>query len=163
VTREFVPDRSNRGRVLHAVRKQGRVFSDGSAVLPAAELAARAGMGRGARNEFLLRNAVDQLIREGYLTRVEGSVDSTGYPWYPAVDGQKPAGMVFYAPLVEPADPFEGLEGDRHEHLVNGFVRKLPPGAHASERQVSLHQQVESDPLAPGYTYVKKHQRGTNP
>ncbi|WP_433378292.1 hypothetical protein ACQPZX_11415 [Actinoplanes sp. CA-142083] len=163
VTREFVVDKSNRGRVLHAVRKQGRVFDDGNAVLPSSELAARTGMGRGKRNEFLLRNAVDQLIREGYLTRVEGSVDSTGYPWYPAVEGQKPAEMLFYAPLVEPADPFEGLEGDRHEHLVNGFVRKLPPGAHASERQVTLHQQVEANPLEPGYTYVKKHQRGTNP
>ena len=163
VTREFVLDKSNRGRVLHAVRKQGRVFDDGNAVLPSSVLAAKTGMGRGARNEFLLRNAVDQLIREGYLTRVEGSVDATGYPWYPAVDGQKPADMLFYAPLVEPADPFEGLEGDRHEHLVNGFVRKLPPGAHASERQVTLHQQIESDPLEPGYTYVKKHHRGTNP
>lgn len=161
VTREFVADKSNRGRVLHAVRRQGRVFEDGSAVLPSAVLAARTGLARGKRNEFLLRNAVDQLIREGYLTRVDGSVDSTGYPWYPAVEGQKPAEMLFYAPLVEPADPFEGLEGDRHEHLVNGFVRKLPPGAHASERQVTLHQQVESDPLEPGYTYVKKHHRGT--
>jgi hypothetical protein len=162
VTREFVADRSNRARVLHAVRKQGRVFDDGNAVLPSSVLAATTGMGRGARNEFLLRNAVDQLIREGYLTRVDGSVDSTGYPWYPAVEGQKPAEMLFYAPLVEPADPFEGLEDDRHEHLVNGFVRKLPPGAHASERQVTLHQQIESDPLEPGYTYVKKHHRGTN-
>ena len=165
VTREFVADSSNRGRVLFDVRKQGRVFADGSAVLPEERL----GFGRGARNAFLLRNAVDQLIREGYLTRVSGSVDSTGYPWYPAVEGQKPADMMFYAPLVEPADPFEGLDGDRHEHLVNGFVRKLPPGAHASPRQVTLHQQaweeeeIERNPLEPGYTYVKRHHRGTNP
>jgi hypothetical protein len=161
VTREFDAGKSNRGQVLQAVRRQGRVFEDGSAVLPEAGLAAQSGLGRGARGKFLLTHAVDQLIREGYLTRVDGSVDSTGYPAYPAVDGQKPAAMLFYAPLVE-----EGMypgedesDPDRADHLVNGFVRKLPPGAHASERQVELHQQIESDPLAPGYTYVKKHHR----
>jgi hypothetical protein len=168
VTRECEPGRSNRGLVLHAVRRQGRVFADGSAVLAEAGLAAHCGLGRGARGTFLLRNAVDQLIREGYLTRVTGSVDSAGYPGYPAVDGQKTAEMLFYAPLVEPADPDEG-EGEggaRQEHLVNGFVRKLPPGAHASERQVSLHEraveeeQIAALPLTPGYTFVKKHHRG---
>jgi hypothetical protein len=167
VTREFDAGKSNRGRVLHAVRRQGRVYDDGSAVLPEAGLAAHCGLGRGARGQFLLGHAVDQLIREGFLTRVPGSVDATGYPMYPAVDGQKPAEMLFYAPLVE-----EGLypgedesDPDRAEHRVNGFVRKLPPGAQASEKQVTLHQQaveedgIEADPLAPGYTYVKKHHR----
>jgi hypothetical protein len=169
VTREFTPDRSNRGQVLHAVRRVGRVFEDGSAVLPEAGLAAHCGLGRGARGSFLLRNAVDQLIREGYLTRVPGSVDGAGYPSYPAVDGQKTAEMLFYAPLVEPA-PYPGDDPgaddvDRHEHWVNGFVRRLPPGAQPSEKQLTLHEQaVESEqlaasPLAPGYTFVKKHHR----
>jgi hypothetical protein len=158
VTRSFEAGRSNRGQVLYAVRRQGRVFEDGSAVLPEARLTALAGLGRGARGKFLLDNALDQLIREGFLTRVDGSVDATGYPSYPAVDGQKPAAMLFYAPLVE-----EGFYpgSDRAEHLVNGFVRKLPAGAHASEKQLTLHQQAleEADPLEPGYTYVKKHHR----
>ncbi|MGA5302586.1 hypothetical protein ACPCHT_21845 [Nucisporomicrobium flavum] len=169
VTRELAPDTSNRGRVLRAVRRQGRVFDDGSAVLPESELAGHCGLGRGARGAFLLRNAVDQLIREGYLTRVEGSVTSAGYPSYPAVDGQKVAEMLFYAPLVEPA-PWPGEDedddgADRAEHLVHGFVRKLPPGARPSEKQVTLHEraveeeQIEPSPLAPGYTYVKKHHR----
>ena len=91
VTREFDAGKSNRGQVLHAVRKLGRVFSDGSAVLAESGLAAHCGLGRGAKGTFLLRNAVDQLIREGYLTRVPGSVDTAGYPSYPAVDGQKSA------------------------------------------------------------------------
>jgi hypothetical protein len=43
---------------------------------------------------------------------------------------------------------------------VNGFVRRLPPGAQPSERQVSLHEQIAEMPLAPGYTFVKKHHRG---
>jgi len=172
VTREFEAGTSNRGQVLHAVRRQGRVFADGSAVLAESGLAAKCGLGRGARGAFLLRNAVDQLIREGYLTRVPGSVDSTGYPSYPAVAGQKPAEMLFYAPLVEPApypdDPDAAAEGGaRNDHLVNGFVRKLPPGARASEKQVDLHEraveseQVAGGPLAPGYTFVTKHHRGT--
>jgi hypothetical protein len=173
VTRSSRPGKSNRGQVLHAVRKQGRIFSDGSAVLPEAGLAAQCGLGRGAKGAFLLKNAVDQLIREGYLTRVTGSVDSAGYPSYPAVDGQKSAEMLFYAPLVEPApmpgDPeFDGDEdaegADRREHWVNGFVRKLPPGAQPSEKQLTLHERaVETAEVAaklePGYTFVKKHHR----
>jgi hypothetical protein len=167
VTREFEPGPSNRAKVLHAVRRQGRVFDDGSAVLPESELARTCGLGRGARGAFLLKNALDQLIREGYLTRVPGSVDSSGYPSYPAVDGQKAAEMLFYAPLVElgayPDDlDVAGAEGaERRDHWVNGFVRRLPPGAQPSERQVALHDRAaESEPLAPGYTYVKKHHRG---
>ena len=171
VTREFSVDPSNRAQVLHAVRRQGRIFSDGSAVLAESGLAAQCRLGRGARGSFLLRNAVEQMIREGYLTRVPGSVDAAGYPSYPAVDGQKPAEMLFYAPLVEPApypgdpDAADGEGADRRDHWVNGFVRRLPPGAQPSEKQLTLHEQaVESDqvaasPLAPGYTFVKKHHR----
>jgi hypothetical protein len=162
VTREFEAGPSNRGRVLAAVRRQGRVFDDGSAVLAEDGLAALTGLGRGAKAAFLLRNAVDQLIREGYLTRVEGSVESSGYPWYPAVAGQKPVDMLFYAPLVEPADPDDDEASERRDHLVHGFVRKLPRGAHASEKQATLREQVDGAPLEPGYTYVKKHHRGTS-
>jgi hypothetical protein len=78
VTREFDAGGSNRGQVLHAVRRRGRVFDDGSAVLPEEELPRHCGLGRGARGAFLLRNALDQLTREGYLTRVPGSVDTSG-------------------------------------------------------------------------------------
>ena len=158
VTREIEAGPSNRGKVLYAVRKQGRIFDDGSAVLPEEGLAARCGLGRGARGAFLLKNAVDQLIREGYLTRVAGSADSAGYPSYPAAEGQKPAGLLFYAPLIEEVpDP---SEDPRLEHAVNSFVRKLPPGSHASERQQALHEQVTETSLEPGYTFVKKHHRG---
>jgi hypothetical protein len=143
------------------------VFEDGSAVLAEAELPRHGGLGRGAKGAFLLKNALDQLIREGFLTRVDGSVDSSGYPSYPAVEGQKAAEMLFYAPMVEPA-PYPGDPGfddgdapgsERREHWVNGFVRRLPPGAQPSERQVSLHEQLTEAPLAPGYTFVKKHHR----
>jgi hypothetical protein len=174
VTREFDPGPSNRGRVLNAVRRQGRVFEDGSAVLPEEKVGALSGLGRGAKNAFLLRNAVDQLIREGFLTRVRGSADSAGYPSYPPAEGQKAADMLFYAPLVEPAflpgeeddgDP-DGEYGDRRDHWVRGFVRRLPPGATPSEKQLSAHEraveneQIGAGELAPGYTFVKKHHRG---
>jgi hypothetical protein len=102
---------------------------------------------------------------------VPGSVDPAGYPSYPAVEGQKDAEMLFYAPLVEPA-PYPGAPGsddgdggERHEHWVNGFVRRLPPGAQPSEKQRTLHEQaveedeVDAGPLAPGYTFVKRHHR----
>ncbi|GAA0715834.1 hypothetical protein Drose_23525 [Dactylosporangium roseum] len=165
VTREFDPGRSNRGQVLHAIRRLGRVFEDGSAVFAESELAARCGLGRGTRGTFLLRNAVEQLIREGYVTRVPGSVDPAGHPSYPAVDGEEPAEMLFYAPLVEPA-PHPGDDGtERRDHWVNGFVRKLPAGSQPSERQLALHrqavenEQIDAVPLTPGYTFVKKHHR----
>jgi hypothetical protein len=159
VTREFDAGTSNRGQVLYAVRKHGRVFDDGSALLPEAGLAARTGLGRGTRGTFLLRNALDQLIREGYLTRVTGSLDASGYPAYPAVSGQKTADMLFYAPMVEPA-PYPGEDEAGREYWVSGFVRKLPRGSQPSERQVALHEQVTETELEPGYTFVKKHRRG---
>ncbi|GAA4259402.1 hypothetical protein [Dactylosporangium darangshiense] len=169
VTREVAPGVSNRGKVLQAVRRLGRVFDDGSAVFPEAQLVRRGGLGRGARGTFLLRNAVEQLIREGFVTRVEGSVDGGGNPSYPAIDGEEPAEMLFYAPLIEPAavpGDDEGGEGsERREHWVSGFLRKLPPGAQPSPRQLSLHrqavdsEQIDDVPLAPGYTFVKKHHR----
>ncbi|WP_127506581.1 hypothetical protein [Actinoplanes solisilvae] len=154
VTRDYEPDQSNRAKVLHTVRKLGRVFDDGSAVISEDLLAKR--FGRGAKAAFLLRNALDQLIREGFLTRVEGSVDSAGHPSYPAVDGKPVTEMVFYAPMVEPI-PAESARGD---HWVSGFVRKLPRGAQPSEKQLDLYRAAENEqPLAPGYTFVQKHHR----
>ncbi|WP_250030018.1 hypothetical protein [Paractinoplanes maris] len=159
VTRDYEPDKSNRAKVLHTVRKMGRVFEDGSAVLSEDLLSRRSGLGRGAKAAFLLRNAVDQLIREGFLTRVTGSVDPAGHPSYPAVEGEALTEMVFYAPMVEPI-PFESHRGD---HWVSGFIRKLPRGAQPSEKQMALYREaVENEgigPLAPGYTFVKKHHR----
>lgn len=157
VTREYGPVTSNRGRVLHAIRRQGRVFDDGSAALAESEVARWCGLGRGAKGRFLVRNAVDQLIREGFLMRVEGSLDPSGYPSYPAVAGQKPADLLFYAPMVDEVLIPGG--SDRPEHWVHGFVRKLPPGAQASEKQVTLHEQVDPTPLEPGYTFVRRHPR----
>jgi hypothetical protein len=163
VTHEFTPGESNRDQVLATVRRQGRVFEDGTAVFPSDELAARSGLGRGKKGTFLLRNAVEQLIREGYVTRVEGSTGDDGELSYPAVDGEEPTELLFYAPLIEPT-PLPS-EGERHEHWVNGFVRKLPPGAQPSPKQLSLHQRaienedVNEQQLAPGYTFVRRHHR----
>ncbi|WP_327003750.1 hypothetical protein OHA72_53265 [Dactylosporangium sp. NBC_01737] len=169
VTREHTPGNANWSKVLSTVRRLGRVFDDGSAVFPEADLLKRSRLGRGDRAAFLLRNAVEQLLREGYVTRVVGSVDATGHPSYPGVDGEEPAEMLLYAPLVEPAphpdDAVHGEGADRREHWVNGFLRKLPPGAQPSERQLSLHQQIveqeelDDAELPPGYTFVKKHHR----
>ncbi|MEV0568412.1 hypothetical protein [Dactylosporangium sp. NPDC050588] len=167
VTRDYKPGAANWSKVLHTIRHLGHVLDDGSAVFAEADLPRRSGLGKGSRGTFLLRNAVDQLLREGYVTRVDGSVDATGHPSYPALDGDEPAEMLLYAPLVEPAPhPDEpGEPSDRREHWVNGFLRRLPPGAHASERQLSLHQQtveqeeLDEAELPPGYTFVKKHHR----
>ncbi len=171
VTRDFDPRPSNRGQVLKTIRKLGRVFDDGSAVFPEELLAKQSGLGRGQKGAFLLKNAVDQLIREGYITRVAGSVDAAGHPSYPLVDGDEPVDLLFYAPLVDPAphpsepDDEDGEHADRREHWVKGFIRKLPPGAQPSEKQMAAYlravenDQIDEDALAPGYTFVKKHHR----
>jgi len=171
ITREFDPGLSNRGQVLNAVRRLGRVFDDGSAVFPEAELPAHCGLGRGKKGTFLLRNAVDQLLREGYVTRVTGSTGPDSELNYPAVDGEETLDLLFYAPLVEeaplpePGGESHGEGGERREHWVNGFVRRLPPGAHASRKQFTLHQQaiekedIDGFTLEPGYTFVKRHHR----
>ncbi|GLY07153.1 hypothetical protein Acsp01_75320 [Actinoplanes sp. NBRC 101535] len=171
ITRDFDPGISNRGQVLRTIRQLGRVYDDGSAVFPEVDLPKRSGLGRGAKGAFLLKNAVDQLIREGYVTRVPGSLDDEGKPVYPAAEGADVVDMLFYAPLIEPVDaPGEHGEGtgegyDRRDHWVAGFIRKLPPGAEPSTKQLELHQraveneQIGSGALAPGYTFVKKHHR----
>jgi hypothetical protein len=170
VTADVAEGPSNRSKVLHAVRRLGHVFDDGSAVFPEADLLARAGLGRGTRGAFLLRNAVDQLIREGFVTRVAGTLDATGRPHFPAAAGEDSVELLFYAPLIEPAahpdEPGDdGDPADRREHWVKGFLRKLPPGARPSPRSLALYQraveldQVPDEPLAPGYTYVQKHHR----
>jgi hypothetical protein len=70
--------------------------------------------------------------------------------------------MLFYAPMIEEArDPDDPDGPDDEGHWVKPFVRKLPPGAQPSDRQVALHEQVTEEPLEPGYTFVKKHHRGT--
>ncbi|MBW6435619.1 hypothetical protein KZ829_17910 [Actinoplanes hulinensis] len=173
ITREFDPGVSNRGQVLNAVRRLGRVFEDGSAVFAEAELPAHCGLGRGKKGQFLLRNAVDQLLREGYVTRVTGSTGPDGELNYPAVDGEQTLDLLFYAPLVEPAslpgesgEHGDGSGGEHRAHWVTGFVRRLPAGAHASKKQLNLHQQameteeIDGFTLEPGYTFVKKHHRG---
>ncbi|GLW35517.1 hypothetical protein [Actinoplanes regularis] len=168
VTRDYDPRPSNRGQVLKTIRKLGRVFEDGSAMFPEESLAKQSGLGRGQKGAFLLKNAVEQLIREGYVTRLAGSVAGSGLPSYPAVDGEEPADLLFYAPLLEPALPPNETESeahDRREHWVKGFIRKLPPGAQPSEKQLSAfhraveNEQMDEDALEPGYTYVKKHHR----
>ncbi|GAA3455426.1 hypothetical protein [Dactylosporangium matsuzakiense] len=168
VTHEFTPANSNRGRVLDAVRRHGLVFADGSAVFPEADLVKKAGLGRGTRGMFLLRNAVDQLIREGYVTRVDGSLGAAGLPIFPAVQGAETVPMLFYAPLIEPAhrpEPDPAEASNRHDHWVTGFTRKLQPGTRPSPRALALHRmaidsgQIPDAPLPDGYTFVKKHHR----
>lgn len=157
-TRDYTADASNRAKVLYGVRKHGRIFDDGSAVLAEDEILKRSGLGRGTKGQFLLKNALDQLIREGFLTRVVGSQG----PAYPPVDGDKPLDLLFYAPLVE---PIPRPQDDRQDHWVSGFARKLPRGSQPSSRQLAAHERAveldgaDPEPLAPGYTWVKRHHR----
>ena len=100
--RIYAPGEANWSR-CDTVRDLGRVSDDGSAAFAEAGPPQASRLGRGDRGASLLRNAVAQLLREGYVTRVVGSVDPTGHRSYPGVDGEEAAEMLLYAPLVEPA------------------------------------------------------------
>lgn len=169
VTREHTPGNANWSKVLSTVRRLGRVFDDGSAVFPEADLLKRSRLGRGDRAAFLLRNAVEQLLREGYVTRVVGSVDATGHPSYPGVDGEEPAEMLLYAPLVEPAPTPTTPSTARAPTAASTGSTASCANCHPapSPRSVSCHctsrssnRRSSTTPSSPpGYTFVKKHHR----
>jgi hypothetical protein len=80
--------------------------------------------------------------------------------------------LLRYVPVIEVLDPSSHHVslGDgatqRSGHLVNGFLRRLSPGAQASAEQIDLHREavlrteVVDRSLPAGYTFVRSHHRG---
>ncbi|WP_446215539.1 hypothetical protein [Micromonospora sp. IBHARD004] len=168
-----VPDLSDVSWVLRALRTLGYLSVDGTATLAEEALVRnclRLGMPRSRADR--IGRAVEQLLRSGRIERVSGSLDQHGRPWHPARAGQLPAELLRYVPVVEAIDPSlrRGAEeaglAQRSGHWVNGFVRRLPPGAQASADQIDLHREavlnaeVVDQSLPEGYTFVHRHRRG---
>lgn len=113
--------------------------------------------------------AVAGLIQDRRITRVRGGLDSEGLPSCPARTGQTPVDLLRYAPRVVPvglaADQRKAKPAPRHDHWVDGFVRRLPAGAHASAESIEAHReavraaQIVDRALPDGFTYVQRHHR----
>lgn len=180
VTRENVPgadqegtrpDLSDAGWVMRTLRTLGHLSADGSAVLAEAALVRNClELGLPEDRTERIHATVEQLIRERRIRRVAGSLDRTGQPSYPPRRGESRVDLLRYAPRVEhvaPPPDHRGVEQpNRRDHWVSGFVRRLPPGAHASDEQMDAHREavraaeVVDRPLPDGYTYVRRHRRG---
>ncbi len=167
-----VPDLSDMSWVLRTLRLLGYLDADGEAILAEDALVRNceeAGMPR--RRLGGIEEAVEKLILAGHVTRVEGSVDPDGRPWYPPRPGSVRTSLLRYKPRVQAlprqSSPYGSGEGhgNRREHWVSGFVRRLPPGASPSEQQIEAHRQavaaaeVMDRELPAGYTFVRPHQR----
>lgn len=61
------------------------------------------------------------------------------------------------------APPPPSAHEPRRQHRVEGFVRPLPPGQHASPTAIAKAWEEKRIVLKPGETYVKIHDRGSGP
>ncbi|MGW5923471.1 hypothetical protein ACWFPY_31155 [Nocardia fluminea] len=119
-----------------------------------------------------LTHVVVQLIREGRIQRVEGSLGPDGRPVFPALRYRSPVELLSFRPRIvqvhrnetprHQADPRAG----QRPHKVSGFVRRLPSGQSASDEALEAHAEARRHaelandaPLKPGFTFVRKHRR----
>ncbi|WP_406045521.1 hypothetical protein OG799_14225 [Micromonospora sp. NBC_00898] len=164
------PDLSDTGWVLRTLRKLGHLSPDGSAILAEAALLTNClQLGLPPSRANRIQPALEDLIRDRRLGRVRGSLDQDGLPSYPPRAGQKPAGLLRFAPKVVSLAPHPDHRKEepvpRRDHWVDGFVRRLPAGAHASPEQIEAHREavrtakIVDRALPDGFTYVRRHRR----
>ncbi|BAL91944.1 hypothetical protein AMIS_67240 [Actinoplanes missouriensis 431] len=165
------PDLTNEGWVLRTLRVLGHLRTDGSVIIAEQGLIANCRrLGIPGRRADQLHRVVDRLLQRGLLSRVEGSVDVDGTPHCPPRPGRARVPMLRFQPTPVPLD--ERSQGPnstdaraRRAHVVQGFVRRLPDGAEASQAQLELYEeavrqaQVVAGSLPPGHTYVQSHRR----
>lgn len=138
------------GLAIDALRRVGR-SSYGTKRASAVQIAAAL---FGSDCPDLLRQAVghalDALCEASKLARLgtEYSIADTAPD--PTRTRFVPAGRASYTPELR----------DVRAHIVPPFLRRLPPGWHASYAQEHLYQSMYGRPLPAGYTFVREHQRG---
>ncbi|WP_229076593.1 hypothetical protein [Actinoplanes sp. DH11] len=165
------PDLSDAGWVLRTLRVLGHLRTDGSVIIAEQGLVANCRrLGSPGRRADQLHRAVDRLLQKGVLSRVEGSVDVDGTPHCPPrPSGARVPLLRFRSTPVPLDEKFRGHDSTdaraRRAHVVQGFVRRLPDGAEASQAQLELYEeavrqaQVVAGSLPPGHTYVQRHRR----
>ncbi|MBE1487493.1 hypothetical protein [Plantactinospora soyae] len=180
VTRELAPGGRPSGGalslsmenwVLRTLRVLGHLCPQGTATLAEDALlrnCLRLGMPPEMTDE--IPKAVKALVAAGRIRQVRGGRDTYGDLWYPARRGDMPTDLLRYQPTIEVMKPQRvgrtGVPTNRSAHPVHGFVRRLPAGAHASEKQIELHSEavaaaeVANRPLDPDrFTFVAKFRR----
>ncbi|MBW4705184.1 hypothetical protein [Micromonospora sp. RL09-050-HVF-A] len=180
VTRELEPDGDPRHAtgpvsverwVLRTLRILGHLCPQGTATLAEDALVRNCqSLGMPDRMTGQVNDATTNLIKAGRIRKVRGGRDSYGGLWYPARSGDSLVDLIRYQPTVEVLKPQSlakmGAPAPRSAHQVHGFIRRLPAGAHASDRQMELYEEaVQAAELAnrsldPNrFTFVNKHRR----
>ncbi|RKF28636.1 hypothetical protein [Micromonospora globbae] len=179
VTRENAPgvkpgvqdhDLSDSAWVMRTLRILGHLSADGSAILAEEALVRNClELGMPQKRVPRIHPAVERLVKEQRIGRISGSLDGSGQPSYPPRRGETRVRLLRYAPRLEriapPPPRHAQSQCTGREHVVNGFVRRLPAGRQASDEQKELHQeairakQVVNRPLPDGHTFVRSHRR----
>lgn len=157
--------------VLRTLQVVGYLDTKGVAVL--AEEALERNMvrlGFPAGQIHRVTQAVIELLHEGKISRVQGSIGSGGYPIYPSVPYKPPIDLLCFRPQITPASVtashVSARQPPQKPQTVSGFVRRLPSGQQASMDALDAHAEAQrraevanDKPLKPGYTFVRKHRR----
>lgn len=167
------PDLTDTGWVMRTLRRLGHLSADGSATLAADSLIGNCvGLGMPRARVPRMDKAIDRLLQSGQIYRLQGSRDRDHIPYHPPRPGQTPVELLHYRPHVKQLHPDvrrqveEAWLRHRTAHTVAPFVRRLPPGATASDEQIDLYHeaqrnaQVVNRPLPASHTFVRGHHRG---
>ncbi|MFB9905531.1 hypothetical protein [Allokutzneria oryzae] len=115
-------------RVLRAVRRNGKVHSDGRTVLVRSQLS-RSVYGADGAVEVSLDDVVTKLVASHDLREDIASVDANGGLRFPAVAGFSTVPVLVYKPLIVPRGGGPGRE-PALPHLDSRFVREHPVTGH---------------------------------
>jgi hypothetical protein len=170
-------------RILAAVRRVGLLEPDGSATLPADQLAALVyGPGSPAAAAVALEPAITALVARGTLSDTIARLGGTGFSYDRATAPGECIRVLRWTPVItapqrdEPSpvrarEPSQEPEyeitpdGTRIDYWVNPFLRRLAPGWKArDEARAQYAYQRERlglppKPLADGFTLVNGHTR----
>ncbi|MDH6465064.1 hypothetical protein M2302_005265 [Micromonospora sp. A200] len=165
-----VPDLTDMSWVLHTLRKLGYLTEDGGAILAEDALVQNClRLGLPPKRAKGIHQAVQRLVADRALQRVEGSVDPDDRPWHPPRPEDRRVPLLRYVPRVEKVTAPRETSGEWHPHRrghqVAGHLRRLPPGAEASPESEEEYLEEVRDArivgrgLPKGVTYVKSHYR----
>ncbi|MFG3601068.1 hypothetical protein [Micromonospora chersina] len=165
-----VPDLADASWVLRTLRKLGYLSVDGTATLAEDAIVRNClALGLPRHRAGRIGTAVDQLLRSGRIQRVQGSLDVDGRPWYPPQPGRQRISLLRYVPRVEAVETQQAASAEWHPHRrgykVPGHLRRLPPGAKASDERAEAFKeavrsfQIVERELPDTHTYVGPHEK----
>jgi hypothetical protein len=158
--------------VLRTLQILGYLDTDGCAVLAEESLERNmVELGFPAQQLHQVTEAVNKLIRDGRIRKVQGSIGPGGYPIFPAIRHRPPVELLSFQPKAakaraESRPPTQHMPPPHRPQYVSGFVRRLPSGYSASDEAIEAHADAQrraelanDGSLKPGYTFVRRHPR----